>query len=130
MVDAVDPSISRTATCEIIVGEGEEGATWSVIARREYLCPVLWTRKAPSALHVRRQDGCFQLPDGPGDQCRRFPQRSHTFVSREDEEVTDSYDLIGAKVNHVDTTANQMTLNFTKTAPLTASLCAFMTTAA
>ena len=116
VVDAVDPSISRTATCEIIVGEGEEGATWSVTSPDENIS-ALFFMDAEGAIRFFTTYGgktvVSSSPTGLVTNAGDF-RNGLTFVSREDEEVTDSYDLIGAKVNHVDTTANQMTLNFTK----------------
>lgn len=116
VVDAVDPSISRTATCEIIVGEGEEGATWSVTSPDENISALFFMDAEGAVRFFTTYDGktvVSSSPTGLVTNAGDF-RNGLTFVSREDEEVTDSYDLIGAKVNHVDATANQMTLNFTK----------------
>ena len=116
VVDAVDSSISRTATCEIIVGEGKEGATWSVASPDENISALFFMDAEGAVRFFTTYAGKTVVSSSPTGLVTNVGdfRDGLTFVSREDEEVTDSYDLIGAKVDHVDATGNQMTLNFTK----------------
>lgn len=114
--EAFDVEISCSASCNVIVGEGEEGKTWMVSSPDEQI----------SALFFMNQEGGvdFTVSSGGKTVIANSPTGLVTslgdfttgleFVDAQSEEVTDSYDLIGAKISHVDAVGEQLTLNFTK----------------
>ncbi|WP_050698576.1 glycoside hydrolase family 97 catalytic domain-containing protein [Anaeromassilibacillus senegalensis] len=114
--EAVDGDIVCTASCEIIVGAGQEGQTWSVSSPDGTVSALFFMNDKGAVRFVSSYEGKTVVASSPtGLVTSEGDFRDGlTFAAREDKTVTDLYDLIGAKVDQVSATANQMTLHFTK----------------
>lgn len=114
--EAADGDITCSASCNVIVGEGEEGKTWTVSSPDEKTLVLFFMNQEGGVNFTASYEGKTVIASSPtglktslGDFCTGLE-----FAGCEEEETEDSYDLIGAKTSHVDALAHQMTLSFTK----------------
>ena len=107
--------VTKTASTEVIVGEVEDSA-WTLISEDESISATFYLANGTANYFVTENGSNVIEASSLGivTTAADFTEGLTYVSSSEVTEVTDSYDLIGAKVSHVDATGKEMTITFEK----------------
>lgn len=112
---AVADGVTKTATAEVLVGEGDSMTHILPSPDGKQIAVIDLADGAPTYMVFRDRELIIE-PSGlglitdAGDFTQGMTLKEATAVSK----VTDSYDLIGAKVPHVEAEGNERTITFQK----------------
>lgn len=107
--------ITKTASAEVIVGEAAD-SVWKLTSEDESISAVFYLANGTAHYFVTEDDSMVVETSDLGivTDDADFTTGLTYVSSSEITEVTDSYDLIGAKVSHVDAVGKEMTITFAK----------------
>lgn len=108
-------NVTKTASTEIIVGNAED-SVWKLTSEDESISALFYLVNGTAHYIVTENDAMVVEASDLGivTESADFTTGLTYVDSSEITEVTDSYDLIGAKVSHVDAVGKEMTITFEK----------------
>lgn len=107
--------IQKSGSLMFIIGNGDPQSSWAVTSP-DGSVKAVFTLMDGAVTFASSKDGRTVVESSPTGLVTNLGdfRSGLTFISREDQEINDSYSLIGSKVTNVDSHAMESTLNFEK----------------